>query len=84
MPLGLYAIRVSATYRNVRFISPGCDRLREEWEDRVMTPADKATEKDKETVEKEEDLRHEWVEEDIEAEGRKPDLQETEEDSSIL
>jgi hypothetical protein len=49
-----------------------------------MTPADKATEKDKETVEKEEDLRHEWVEEDIEAEGRKPDLQETEEDSSIL
>ena len=49
-----------------------------------MTPADKASEKEKETIEKEEDLRHEWVEEDIKSEGRKPDLQETEEDSSIL
>lgn len=49
-----------------------------------MTPADKASEQEKETVEKEEDLRHEWVEEDINNEGRKPDLQETEEDSSIL
>jgi hypothetical protein len=84
MPPGLYAIRASATYGNVRFISPGCDRIRGEWEDRVMTPADKVSEKEKEAVEKEEDLRHEWVEEDIEAEGRKPDLQETEEDSSVL
>ncbi len=49
-----------------------------------MTPADKATEKLKEAVEKEEDLRNEWVEEDIREEGRKPDLQEIEEDSSIL
>ena len=49
-----------------------------------MTPADKASEKQKEAVEKEEDLRHEWVEDDIEEEGRKPDLQEIEEDSSIL
>lgn len=49
-----------------------------------MTPADKATPKEKETAEKEDDLRHEWVEEDIESEGRKPDLQEIEEDSSVL
>ena len=49
-----------------------------------MTPADKATQKEKEEVEKEEDLRREWTEEDIEVEGRKPDLQEIEEDSSIL
>jgi hypothetical protein len=49
-----------------------------------MTPADKATEKEKEAVEKEEDLRNDWVEEDIREEGRKPDLQEIEEDSSIL
>jgi hypothetical protein len=49
-----------------------------------MTPVDKATEKEKEAVEKEEDLRHEWVEEDIKSEGRKPDLEEIEEDDSIL
>jgi hypothetical protein len=49
-----------------------------------MTPVDKATEKQKEAVEKEEDLRHEWVEEDIKSEGRKPDLEEIEEDESIL
>jgi hypothetical protein len=49
-----------------------------------MIPVDKATEKQKETVEKEEDLRHEWVEEDIKSEGRKPDLEEIEEDESIL
>jgi hypothetical protein len=49
-----------------------------------MTPADKATNKQKEAVEKEEDLRNEWLEEDIKEEGRKPDLQETEEDTSIL
>lgn len=49
-----------------------------------MTPADKASEKEKETAEREDDLRHEWVEEDIEVEGRKPDLQEIEEDTSTL
>jgi hypothetical protein len=49
-----------------------------------MSPADKASEQEKEDVEKKDDLRNEWVEEDIEVEGRKPDLQETEEDTSIL
>ncbi len=49
-----------------------------------MSPVDKATEKEKEATEKEEDLRNEWVEEDIENSGRKPDLDETEEDTSIL
>jgi hypothetical protein len=49
-----------------------------------MTPVDKASEKQKEAVEKEEDLRNEWAEEDIENSGRKPDLEETEEDTSIL
>jgi hypothetical protein len=49
-----------------------------------MTPVDKVSEKEKETVEKEEDLRHEWVEEDIKSEGRKPDLEEIEEDDSVL
>jgi hypothetical protein len=49
-----------------------------------MIPVDKATEKEKESVEKEEDLRHEWVQEDIKDEGRKPDLEEIEEDESIL
>jgi hypothetical protein len=49
-----------------------------------MSPVDKATEKEKEATEREEDLRNEWVEEDIENSGRKPDLDETEEDTSIL
>jgi hypothetical protein len=49
-----------------------------------MTPADKASEKKKENAEVEDDLRHEWVEEDIELEDRKPGLQETEDDTSIL
>jgi hypothetical protein len=49
-----------------------------------MTPVDKASEKQKESAEKEEDLRHEWVEEDINAESRKPNLEEVEEDSEIL
>lgn len=49
-----------------------------------MAPTDKASEKEKESTEKEEDLRYEWVEEDIEADRRKPDLQEIEEDSSLL
>jgi hypothetical protein len=49
-----------------------------------MKPVDKASEKEKESVEKEEDPRREWVEEDIEVEGRKPDLEEIEEDDSVL
>jgi hypothetical protein len=49
-----------------------------------MTPVDKTPEKEKESVENEEDLRHEWVKEDIRNEGRKPDLEEIEEDASIL
>jgi hypothetical protein len=49
-----------------------------------MTPVDKASEKQKEAVEKEEDPRREWVEEDIKSEGRKPDLEEIEEEESIL
>jgi hypothetical protein len=49
-----------------------------------MTPVDKASEKEKESVEKEEDLRNEWIQEDIRDEGRKPDLEEIEEDESIL
>ncbi len=49
-----------------------------------MTPADKATEKQKEQAELEDDPRHEWIDEDIELEDRKPDLQEIEEDTSIL
>jgi hypothetical protein len=32
----------------------------------------------------EDDPRHEWIDEDIELEDRKPDLQEIEEDTSIL
>jgi hypothetical protein len=49
-----------------------------------MTPVNKASEKQKEAAEKEEDLRQEWVDEDIKSEGRKPDLEEIEEDTSIL
>jgi hypothetical protein len=49
-----------------------------------MTPVDRASEKQKEAADKEEDLRNEWVEEDIKNSNRKPDLEETEEDTSIL
>jgi hypothetical protein len=49
-----------------------------------MTPVDKASEKQKESAEKEEDLRHEWVEEDITEASRKPNLEEIEEDAEIL
>jgi hypothetical protein len=49
-----------------------------------MTPVDKTPEKEKESAEKEEDLRNEWVEEDIDSERRKPDLEEIEGDTSIL
>jgi hypothetical protein len=49
-----------------------------------MTPVDKATFEEKEWVEKEEDLRHDWLEEDIQAEGRKPNLEEIEGDIEVL
>jgi len=49
-----------------------------------MTPVDKATPQEKENVEKEEDLRHEWVEDDLQSNARKPNLQEIEEDTEIL
>lgn len=49
-----------------------------------MTPADKASEREKEVAEREDDLRYDWTEEDISAEGRKPNLEEIEEDTSIL
>jgi hypothetical protein len=49
-----------------------------------MTPVDKTPEKEKESAEEKADLRHEWSEEDIEAEGRKPDLEEIEKDESTL
>jgi len=49
-----------------------------------MTPVDKTSEKEKESAEENADLRHEWVREDIKDEGRKPDLEEIEEDESIL
>lgn len=49
-----------------------------------MTPVDRASVEEKEEVEKEEDLRHEWLEEDIRSEGRKPNLEELEEDAEIL
>jgi len=49
-----------------------------------MTPVDKASLDEKEWVEKQEDLRREWIEDDIEAERRKPNLEEIEEDSEIL
>jgi hypothetical protein len=47
-----------------------------------MKPVDKATEKEKESAESKDDLRPEWAEEDRENEGRKPDLEEIEEDPS--
>jgi len=49
-----------------------------------MTPIDKTPEEKKESAEEEADLRHEWVEEDIKDEGRKPDLGEIEKDDSSL
>ena len=49
-----------------------------------MTPVDRATFEEKEEVEKQEDLRHEWLNEDIRAEGRKPNLEELEEDAEVL
>jgi len=49
-----------------------------------MTPVDKTPEKEKETADVEDDLRHEWVQEDIQLEDRKPNLEEIEEDTSEL
>ena len=49
-----------------------------------MTPVDKASEKEKESSESKDDLRQEWVEEDVDLENRKPDLEEIEKDASIL
>ncbi|MDP9055457.1 MAG: hypothetical protein M3N93_14330 [Acidobacteriota bacterium] len=45
---------------------------------------DKASEKQKEASDKEEDLRKEWLKEDIESEGRKPNLEEMDEDPEVL
>ena len=49
-----------------------------------MTPVDKTPENEKEDVEEKDDLRNDWVREDIDLEDRKPDLQEIEEDTSEL
>jgi hypothetical protein len=49
-----------------------------------MTPVDRATLDEKEELEWQEDLRHEWMEEDIRAEGRLPNLEELEGDTEIL
>lgn len=49
-----------------------------------MTPVDKASWPEKEQTEKEEDLRREWLEDDILGENRRPNLEEIEEDSEIL
>ncbi len=49
-----------------------------------MTPVDKVSQEEKDLVEKQEDLRHAWIEEDIEDEGRLPNLEEIEEDAEIL
>ena len=49
-----------------------------------MTPVDKASEKQKQESEREEDLRREWVEEDIKDEKRKPTLEEADEDPTAM
>jgi hypothetical protein len=49
-----------------------------------MTPVDKTPEEEKEKAEEQADLRHEWAEEDRVQEGRKPDLEEIEQDESAL
>jgi hypothetical protein len=49
-----------------------------------MSPTNKKTGKKDESPEELEDLPSEWAEEDQEIEGRKPDLGETEEDTSEL
>jgi hypothetical protein len=47
-----------------------------------MNPIDKATKKEKDAAMVPDDPRPEWVKEDNEFEGRKPDLGEIEEDTS--
>jgi hypothetical protein len=49
-----------------------------------MSPKDKKPDKEKDSSQDLEDLPSEWAEEDREIEGRKPDLGETEEDTSEL
>jgi len=49
-----------------------------------MSPKDKKPDKEKDSPENPEDLPSEWAEEDREIEDRKPDLGETEEDTSEL
>ncbi len=49
-----------------------------------MSPIDKTSVAEKEVAEREDDLRYDWLDSDIATEGRKPDLQEIEEDSSAL
>jgi hypothetical protein len=62
--------------------------IRDKWisacKAKFMTPVDKASEKEKQSADREEDLRNEWVDEDVKSEGRKPDLEEIENDTSIL
>jgi hypothetical protein len=65
------------------FIFESCDWSLE-MRELVMTPVDKTPKKEKETADVEDDLRHEWVQEDIQLEDRKPNLEEIEEDSSEL
>ncbi len=47
-----------------------------------MKPVDKTSEKEKQAEESKDDPRPEWAAEDREIEGRKPDLEEIEEDPS--
>ena len=49
-----------------------------------MSPVDKTPEKEKEAAEVQDDLRYEWMKEDIVIEDRKPNLEEIEEDTSEL
>ncbi len=49
-----------------------------------MSPVDKASEKQKKENEREEDLRHEWVEDDIKSEKRKPNIEEIDEDPTAM
>lgn len=47
-----------------------------------MKPVDKTPRKEKESIESQDDLRPEWEEEDRQEQGRKPDLEDIEEDPS--
>jgi hypothetical protein len=50
----------------------------------IMIPIDKATQKEKDGAMAPDDPRPDWVKEDNEIEGRKPDLAEIEDDTSEL